>query len=113
MKVRLGRLEDPCEDAGIRALLAGISMPGGVSLSFSHEPCFREAVEVEGKEPRAIVAENEGKIGGVALMAKKRSYLNGEEKEIGYLGSLRLAPEFRSSLVLARGYQLLHRLHRE
>ncbi|HBN09469.1 MAG TPA: hypothetical protein DD435_12740 [Cyanobacteria bacterium UBA8530] len=94
-------------------MLAGISMPGGVSLSFSHEPCFREAIEVEGRDARAIVAENEGELGGVALMAKKNCYLNGKEKAVGYLSSLRLAPDFRSSLVLARGYQVLHKLHRE
>lgn len=86
-------------------------MPGSVALSFTHEPSFREAIEVEGFSPKVIVAENNETVQGVALMARKPVFLDGKIQEIGYLSSLRLDPSVRSTAVLARGYRLLRQLH--
>lgn len=86
-------------------------MPGGVAIALTHEPSFRDSIEVEGNHPKLIVAEHQDRIAGVALMARKPVFIDGEPREVGYLSSLRLAQEVRSSSALARGYQIVRKVH--
>ena len=101
------------DDAQLCALMRRNAMRGTISLAADYEPSFFRAIEVEGCEQRVIVAESNQQIVGVALLAKRRAFLNGTPADIGYLGSLRLDRSIRGTTIMARGRELLERLHEE
>ncbi len=88
-------------------------MPGWVRMAYTREPDFFHALGVEGRFGQAIVAEKNGVVVGMGTRSVKTVFVNGDPGRIGYLGSLRLAPEARSGLGLFRGYRFLARLHRD
>ncbi len=53
------------------------------------------------------MCEHQSKIAGVGIAVEKVVYLNGRPNRVGYLSSLRLAPQVRNSTVLTRGYAFL------
>lgn len=106
------RLGNPYDDQQIRALMTRNPMPGAVSVAFSTEPSFFDAVEVEGCNPKVIVGEADGCIVGMGLTTSKYVYLNGLPAKVGYLSSLRIDATARNSTGLARGFRLLKELHR-
>lgn len=108
MTVREGGAGD---DAAIRDLLRRVPVPGAVSIAFTREPRYFDAIDVEGHAPRVAVAEREGRIVGIGLSARRTVFLNGVPREIGYLGTLRLDPSAKGTTALARGYALLGRLN--
>jgi len=110
LTIRLATRED---DAQVRAVLRRNIMPGMMTLAFTHEPSFFDAVEVEGDDPRVIAGAMDGQVVGVGLLAARRIFLNGEAAEIGYLSSLRIDQSQRGTTALARGYRFFKRLHRE
>lgn len=101
------------DDAQICAQMRRNAMPGRISLTASHEPSFFESSQVEGHACRVAVAERNGQVVGVGLMAKRRVYLNGEPAEIGYTSSLRTDPSIRSGTAVARGNRLFRQWHEE
>jgi hypothetical protein len=101
------RLANREDDAQIRALQQRIDMPGAMSLTFTYEPDFFAAVEVEGASPRVVVGERGGAIVGMGLSAQRRLYVNGQPESVGYLGSLRADPAERNGIGLLRGYRYL------
>jgi hypothetical protein len=100
------------DDAGIRAVLRRNAMPGAMALAFAHEPSFFDAVEVEGDDPRVMVADAGGAVVGMGVFATRRVYVDGAPARVGYLSSLRLDPAVRGATLLARGYRMLRDLAR-
>jgi len=103
----------PEDDAQLCALMRRNAMRGTISLAADYEPSFFRAIEVEGCERRVIIAESNQQIVGVALLAKRRAFLNGAPADIGYVGSLRLDRSIRGTTIMARGLELLERWHEE
>lgn len=99
------------DDAQICAQMLRTAMPGQISLATSHDPSFFASIQVEGHDPRVVVAERDGQILGVGLIAARRVYLNGEPAEIGYISSLRTDPSIRSTTAMGRGNRLFKQLH--
>ncbi|MFH1022809.1 MAG: hypothetical protein V1809_05420 [Planctomycetota bacterium] len=106
-----GRLAIPADDCAIRAFLRRQTMPGPVEISFTYEPDYFRALEVQGEHPRVLLGESEGRILAIGVMAGRSVYLNGRPECVGYLSSLRLDETIRHSTALARGYRLLRRIH--
>lgn len=107
----LFELARPDDDAELRALLREMPMGDRVEVAFLREPSFFRAAAVQGTAVQVIVARGGGRIAGVATRAIRPGFLNGEACDVGYLGDLRLRPEFRGGTVLARGYRFLRDLH--
>jgi hypothetical protein len=103
------------DDAGVRRLVQSQCMPGRVRISFCREPDFSLGCAVTGDEYRILVArsEPEADVVGVACRSVRRVFLNGREKRIGYLGQLRVDERCRGRWLVARGFAMLERLHRE
>ncbi|RJX18064.1 MAG: hypothetical protein C4575_11300 [Desulforudis sp.] len=100
------RYASPEDDAGIVALMSRLTMPGKIGLGYRYEPSFLSALSVEGDNPIVVVAEQGGEIRGVGSVLTREVFLNGEPAQVGYLSSLRLAPDIQGTSALARGFRL-------
>jgi len=107
------QLAGETEDGALRAVLRQVHMPGDVSLAFSREPSYFTAERVGSLKHQTLVYKDQesGKITGIGGRSVRKLYVDGEEKNVGYLSSLRLLPETRSSTTLFRGYKFLRSLH--
>jgi hypothetical protein len=102
------------DDVGaLRALLRSTSMDGPMRLSFQREPDFFAAARVGNLSTSVFVGRHleTGRVIGTATRAFRRVYIDGYERHVGYLSSLRLAEEMRKTSLLARFYRRLRELH--
>ena len=107
------RLAGETEDGALRAVLRQASMPGSVSLAFSREPSFFIAEQAGSVRHQTLIYQDQesGKITGIGGRSVRKLYVDGIQKTVGYLSSLRLLPEARSSMTLVRGYKFFRSLH--
>ncbi|MRR16136.1 MAG: N-acetyltransferase [Deltaproteobacteria bacterium] len=103
----------PEDDVQLCALMRRNAMRGVISLAADYEPSFFHAIEVEGCDPRVIIAESNRQIVGVVLLTRRRVFLNGAPADIGYAGSLRLDRSIRGTTIMARGLELIERWHKD
>lgn len=97
-------LATPGDDTAMRALLRENAMPSWVSMAATREPSFFAGMDHFGRD-WAVVAREAGKVVGMYACSDHPVRLNGNEVELGYLGSLRVAPQFRHRLSILRdGY---------
>jgi len=111
-RLELGRQED---DSDLRRILRENSMGRSISLTLRKEPSFFDALSVEGEFNQVVVARNteSKKVVGFGARSIKPAFVNGEDKNIGYLGCLRLDHEFRGTTLVPRGYKLFSELHQD
>lgn len=102
-------LAEEMDDAAIRALLREVPMHGSVSVAFTREPSFFQALAVEGRSHRVVVARdpNGRSIVGVGCCSAKEAYVNGLACTVGYLSSLRISEPWRNGMILPKAYDLL------
>jgi hypothetical protein len=102
------RLADRADDADLRRFVSESDMAGGVRMSFPREPSYFDALEVEGREAEVVIARERGSgaLVGMGTGAAKPAFLNGEPGTIGYLSGLRVAPAYRTGLLLVRIYRM-------
>ena len=112
LRFELARTQD---DAELRQVLAATPMAGKVAVSFRREPSFFAAAQLEGEFHQTLVARDAVRDRIVALGSRsvRRRFINGKAMPVGYLGGLRVLPQHRNGLVLARGYRFLRELHED
>lgn len=104
-------LATPADDATLRALLRENTMPSWVTLSLEREPSYFAGFGKFGLD-WAVIAREKGKPVGMYSCAEQRLHANGEAVTVGYLGALRVQPEFRNRLrILREGYASIPRLN--
>ncbi len=106
--VELARNED---DAALRGLLARNSMAGPIELAFLREPGYFLASPVQAPRHQIIVARDGKEVVGAAFRGIRKTWLNGQVRDAGYLGDLRLDVAHRGGSLVARGYRFLRELH--
>src|SRR3989338_9258 len=108
-------LADREDDADLRRILRENTMGGSISLTLRKEPSFFDDLSVEGNFNQIVVArEVESKrVVGFGVRSIKPVFVNGEMREIGYLGCLRLDKQFRGTTLVPRGYKLFSELHKD
>src|SRR5689334_2856528 len=105
------------DDPGLRRLLRENPLPGSISLSFEREPNYFNAAEIEGPFHQTIVARevDSGEVIACGNRAIRPLFLNGEVRDIGYMGQLRVRSDYGRGLYLARGltggFRKYHELH--
>ena len=106
-------LARPQDDAELRQVLAATPMAGKVAVSFRREPSFFAAAQLEGEFHQTLLVRETARDRIVALGSRsvRQRFINGVAMPVGYLGGLRVLPQHRNGLVLARGYRFLHELH--
>ena len=88
-------------------------MSGSVALSLEREPDYFRGAPVEGSPHFTVVARVPGRtrLAGMGSLSMRRSFINGEEREVAYLGGLRVDREWRGGVRLAaEGYALCRSL---
>lgn len=100
------RLANADDDADLRALLRRQALPGWVTLSFEREPNYFAAGAIEGERNGVLLARDAstGHLAGMYSRAARRVYVNGEQCWLGYVGQLRMDPQYTG------GYRAYRRL---
>lgn len=106
-------LAGPEDDAGLRRLLATNPVSGKVRVTFEREPDYFAACPTMGRFQQVLVARERetGALAGVACRATRPLFVNGEVREVGYLGQLRVDRRFRGRWLLSGGFEALGQLH--
>lgn len=106
-------MADPRDDASIRRLLRATPMPGTVTVAFEREPDYFLGCSVHGERVETPVIRAGGEVVGVCCRAVRRVYVGGCAVRVGYLGGLRVAPERRGRMLVARGMRFLRERQRD
>jgi hypothetical protein len=105
-------LATPEHDPALRRLARDEGMPGPVRLAYTREPDWFAGQAALGHLQQTVVAlDARGEVAGAGVRALRRVFVNGEPREVGYLGGLRSLPRVRGGLGLAQGYRFLRALH--
>ena len=106
-------LAGQADDAQLRARMAADFMEGDVAVSFRREPSYFAGCRLQGDATQVVKCSDTatGRIVGLGSRSTSLAYVDGVARRIGYLADLRLAPELRRGLLVARGYRMLRRLH--
>jgi hypothetical protein len=108
-------LAGPADDADLRHILTATPMPGDIRVAFLREPSYFAGARVDGRF-RQVTAPRDldsGRIVGFGCRSLMPRWVNGRPETIGYLSSLRLLTEHRNRGLVARGYAMIRRLHRD
>lgn len=109
MQFEVARASD---EPALRRLLRETPMGQDIRLTLEREPCVDFANSIEGDATEILVARAAG-CGppvGMATRTVLTSFVNGAPTRVGYLGQLRIRPEYRRPRVLQRGYAALRGL---
>jgi len=102
-------------DEQIEQLMAATYMPGKMlELDYQSRPSFLKALAYNGFSHDLVLIKPENFTGlaGMGIRSLRRAYLGGKIQPIGYLHHLRLHPEIRGGLYLARGYRAVKQFFR-
>lgn len=101
------------DERDLRHLLRETPVEGSFRVAFEREPHFFAAAPIQGKFHQVAVVKNgqSHRIIGMGTRSVAGAFINGEPCPLGYLGDLRLLPEYRRSTLATRGYRLLRDLH--
>ena len=104
-------LAGPDDNEALQALLRDTPMDGAIEVAFLREGDFFPAADMQGPFVQVLAARSGERLVGLATRAVRPAFVDGEVRELGYLGDLRLHPDFRGTLAVARGYRYLRDLH--
>ena len=105
---------DSQADAELRQLLRQVPVGRGIVVTLEREPSFFDACRIHGEAQVCVGQDQEtGRLLGMGTRAISRAYINGKEASLGYLADLRLLPEYRNGMLVARAYRFLRGLHRD
>ncbi len=100
-------------DDACRAILRNSSMGKDIRLSLQREPSFFPAEKIANTWSQFVVLEDDETktVLGFAARSGRSYWLQGRPAELGYISQLRLVPEFRNGLYLAKGYRKFKEMH--
>jgi hypothetical protein len=93
--------------------LARIPLGGKPSLSCRREPDFFAGLEAVGEQTEVIGVYDEDVLTGACTRSWKKVWIDGRMAWIGYLGGLRLPPEYQRHMYLPAGYRLLREIDKD
>src|SRR6187551_2817061 len=80
----------PANEPAIRRLLRENPMGGAIELTFEREPNYDRGANLAGGRDRTIIVSNRGQLVCVGRCTRRRCWVNGEPRTVGYVGELRL-----------------------
>lgn len=107
---------NPADDRDLRSLMARIPLPGEITLAMERDPDFFLGSSIEGDVHQTILAREpeSGRVVGMGSRSVRDLWVDGRPRRVGYLGQLRIDPEYRGmKRMLQSGYGLLRGLHSE
>ena len=102
------RWSRPEDEPDIRALIGSVAMPGAVAVRFAREPDYFLGASIMGDPCDVLVARHQpgGELAGIACRAENRAFVNGREEKLGYIGQIRIAPEYRGRWLVNTGAEM-------
>lgn len=102
------RWSRPDDEPDIRALIGSVAMPGTVAVRFSREPDYFLGASIMGDPCDVLVARHQpdGQLAGIACRAESKAFVNGVEEKLGYIGQIRIAPQFRGRWLVNAGAEM-------
>lgn len=99
----------PDDDVEIRGLLARSPVPGRITIAYEREPSYFDGCRTMGPFHQVVVARDEasGALAAVACRTIRRRYVDGEPRDVGYLGQLRVDERYRGRWLISRGFRFL------
>ncbi len=104
------------DDLELRSLMGRIPLPGDITLAMEREPDFFLGTTLEGDVHQTILAREPetGRVVGMGSRSVRELWIDGRPQRVGYLGQLRIDPQYRGmKRILQSGYDLLRGLHTE
>ena len=104
------------DDESLKVLLREVSMDSWVRLSTEHEPSYFDSTELFGNTATIIASDDdlEQSIIGMCSSVSMPVYINGQATDAGYLGELRVRPEYRHKFSIIRnGFKSVQILNEE
>lgn len=93
--------------------LARMPLTGKVSLSYRREPDYFAGLEPIGEETDVIGVYDGDVLAMVCTRSWKKVWIDGHVSRVGYLGGLRVRPEFQRRMHLPAGYRLLREIDKD
>jgi hypothetical protein len=104
------RLATGRDDAVLRQFMRSHGMAAWVEMAIEREPSFFAGRDFGGEE-WAVIAEEETDIVGMYSASLRPVHVNGKEERLGYLGGLRVSPNYRHRIRYLRlGYASIRAL---
>lgn len=104
------RLATRGDDAVLRQFMRSHGMAAWVEMAIEREPSFFAGRDFSGEE-WAVIAEKEMDIVGMYSAALRPVHVNGKQERLGYLGGLRVSPNYRHRIrYLRQGYASIRAL---
>jgi hypothetical protein len=98
------RVATEADDAVLRGMLRDNGMPTWVEMTIEREPSFFAGKNFAGEE-WAVIAEDEGDVVGMYTASILPVHVDGRPARLGYLGGLRVNPQYRRNIrFLREGY---------
>ncbi|MBI5555588.1 MAG: hypothetical protein HY920_07050, partial [Elusimicrobia bacterium] len=90
-------------------------MGKAICLKFKRRPDFFVGIKATSYDNRVLIIRDKvnDSIVGCASRSLRKLFVNGMEKQVGYLSDLRLDSHHRNHLLLAKGYSYLRKLHED
>ncbi|MCG6859199.1 MAG: hypothetical protein LJE67_14160 [Salaquimonas sp.] len=97
------RVAGPEHDKAIADLLNANAVAGWISLAYRTEPGWHHPLRPDARSETVIGTRLEdGQAGGIATRSVLPSFVNGQARPVGWLGQLRVDPQFRNRAHLLR-----------
>ncbi len=104
------------DDESLRQVLRQISMDSWVNVSTEHEPSYFESTNLFGETETILASTDDNKQStvGICSSVSMPVYINGVAKQAGYLGELRVLPEYCHKLsVIRNGFKSVQALNQQ
>ncbi len=99
------RLATGKDDAQLRSLMAATPVPGSVTVAFEREPDFFAACPTMGECLVVLATEEEEgsqRLAAAVSLARQDRWWGNEPRPVGYVGGLRVHPDFRGAGILTK-----------
>jgi len=93
--------------------LARMPLGGTPSLSYRREPDYFAGLEPVGEGTDVIGVYHGDVLTGACTRSWKKVWIDGSVARVGYLGGLRLPPEYQRRMYLPAGYRLLREIDKD
>jgi hypothetical protein len=107
------RMAMDSDNAAIEKFTEDIAIYDRTGTVASYPQGFMRSVSHLGDEVQVIIGSAGARISSLGTRALRPHWVNGHVVNGGYLGDLRIHPDYRGHLLLARAYQHLRRLDRD
>jgi hypothetical protein len=93
--------------------LARIPLGGKPSISYRREPDYFAGLQPAGEGLEVVGVYHGDILTGACTRSWKKLWVDGRVTRVGYLGGLRMPPEYQKRMYLAAGYRLLREIDKD